>query len=617
MPGTDDRYVPIEDYAVIGDCASAALVGTNGAIDWLCWPRFDSPSVFAALLDAERGGHFQVRPSREYSVERRYMGDTNVLETTFTTDTGVLRLTDLMPVGPPEAYRRELWPTHEILRRVECVEGTVDVQVACEPRVEYARLDPSFDDRAPHGFFYNYDGAILIVRSGVPLAPSSGQNALHGEQTLRAGDRHFLSLTYDDEAPAVLPLLDDHAQRKLARTINYWRDWAAQCEYEGPYRDAVVRSALTLKLMTFAPSGAIVAAPTTSLPEAIGGERNWDYRYCWLRDAALTLRALYELGYEDEGRAFFSWLLHATRLTAPRLHVMYDVHGNTHLSERTLSHLEGYRASPPVRVGNGAHDQLQLDTYGELISAAYEFVQREHELDDLHRRLLASLGNEVCARWEEPDEGIWEVRSGRYHHTFSKAMCWVALERLLALHEEGYVSIPADRYRREATKIRAAVDEHGYNKEKESYVATFGGDRLDASLLLLPTYGYEKATSPRMKSTFARIHEELAQNGLLHRYPSDTDDGFTSEEGAFGLCSFWDEEMFARLGRLDEAREKLGKTIGYANDLGLFAEEIDPDTGAFLGNFPQAFTHVGLINAAITISKAEEAPPLCQHPEPQ
>ncbi len=617
MHSPDHQYAPIEDYAVIGDCASAALVGTDGAIDWLCWPRFDSPSIFAALLDAERGGRFQVRPTQDVSsVERRYMGDTNVLETTFTTETGVLRLTDLMPVGPPEAYRRELWPTHEILRRVECVEGTVPVQVACEPQVEYAQLDLSFEDRGAHGFFYNYDGAVLIARSEVPLTPSPGQNALYGEQTLRAGDRRFLSLTYDDEAPAVLPLLGDHAQRKLARTINYWRDWAGQCEYDGPYRDAVVRSALTLKLMTFAPSGAIVAAPTTSLPEAIGGERNWDYRYCWLRDAALTLRALYELGYEDEGRAFFSWLLHTTRPTAPELQVMYDVHGNTNLTERTLSHLEGYRQSPPVRVGNGAHDQLQLDTYGELISAAYEFVRREHELDPWHRRLLVSLGNEVCARWEEPDEGIWEVRSGRHHHTFSKAMCWVALERLLALHEEGYVTVPVDRYRTEAAHIRAAVEEQGYNEEKESYVATFGGDRLDASLLLLPTYGYKEATSPRMKSTFARIHEELAQNGLLHRYPPDTDDGFTSEEGAFGLCSFWDEEMFARLGRLDEAREKLGETIGYANDLGLFAEEIDPETGAFLGNFPQAFTHVGLINAAITITKAEEEAPTALHEQP-
>jgi len=604
----DTRYVPIEDYALIGDCASAALVGQNGSIDWLCWPRFDSPSIFAALLDVEEGGYFQVRPVEDFEVERWYLPDTNVLETTFTTEQGTLRLTDLMPVAERAAYRRELWPEHEILRRVECLEGEVEVSVVCDPRIEYARIDPPLEDRGPHGFFYNHEEAVLIVRSELPLTLSRGRGALYGQRTLRAGERHFLSLTYDEGEPAVLPLLGDHAERKLERSVGYWRDWAGRCEYEGPYQDAVVRSALTLKLMTFAPSGAIVAAPTTSLPEAIGGERNWDYRYCWLRDAAFTPRALYELGYEAEGRAFFSWLLHATRLTAPKLSVLYDVHGNSTVEERTLPHLEGYRQSSPVRVGNGAHDQLQLDTYGELISAAYEFVQREEWLDDWHARLLRSIGNEVCERWQEPDEGIWEVRSGRHQHTFSKALCWVALERLLTLHEEGYVSVPVDRYQEEETKIRRAVEERGYSEERESYVATFEGNRLDASLLLLPLYGYTEATAPRMESTFTRIHEELAQEGLLYRYPHGTDDGLSSEEGAFGICSFWDEEMFARLGRLDEARENLDKTISYANDLGLFAEEIDPDTGAFLGNFPQASTHVGLINAVLTLERASDAP---------
>jgi GH15 family glucan-1,4-alpha-glucosidase len=616
MPDAPPRYVPIEDYAVIGDCASAALVGRDGSIDWLCWPRFDSPSIFASLLDADVGGQFQIQPIGDFGVDRRYVNDTNVLETTFTTEDGVLRVTDLMPVARRKAYERELWPTRELLRRVECVEGTVDVDVVCDPRIEYGQVDPPLDDRGPHGFFYNYEGAVLIVRSELPLTLSHAHGTLHGQWTLQEGDRQFLSLTYDEGNPAVLPLLGDHAERKLARTINYWRDWAGRCKYDGPHRDAVMRSALTLKLMTFAPSGAIVAAPTTSLPEAIGGERNWDYRYCWLRDAALTLRALYELGYEEEGQAFFSWLLHATRLTAPKLHVLYDVHGNVDVEERTLSHLEGYRQSPPVRVGNGAHDQLQLDTYGEIISAAYEFVQREHSLGDWHARLLADLGEEVCARWQETDEGIWEVRTGRHHHTFSKVMCWVALERLVALHEEEYVEVPVEKYRDEAAQIRAAVEEHGYDEVQDSYVATFDGDRLDASLLLLPTYGYKEATAPRMKSTFARIHEELAHNGLLHRYPADTDDGFSSEEGAFGICSFWDEELFARLGRVDEAREKLSETISYANDLGLFAEEIDVETGAFLGNFPQAFTHVGLINAAITIEKAsEDAPTLYKQPD--
>jgi len=601
---TGSAYAPIEDYALIGDCASAALVGRNGSIDWLCWPRFDSPSIFARLLDAGDGGHFQVRPVADFSVERRYLPDTNVLETTFTTERGVLRLTDLMPVAERDAYRRELWPEHEILRRVECVAGTVEVDVYCDPRLDYARIDPALDDRGPHGVFYNHEGAVLIVRSELPLVLARGRGALHGQVLLREGDRHFLSLTYDEGEPAVLPLLGEHAETKIERSVAFWRGWASRCEYDGPYRDAVVRSALTLKLMTFAPSGAIVAAPTTSLPEAIGGTRNWDYRYCWLRDAALTLRALYDLGYEEEGRAFFSWLLHATRLTAPSLSVLYDVYGNDHVEEHILDHLEGYRGSSPVRIGNGAHDQLQLDTYGELISAAYEFVRREQRLDSWHARLLRTLGNEVCERWREPDEGIWEVRSGRHHHTFSKAMCWVALERLVRLHEADYLSVPADRYRETARTIRTAVEERGYNDEMESYVATFDGDRLDASLLLLPMYGYVEATAPRMRSTFARIHDELGRDGLLFRYPHGTDDGFSSREGAFGICSFWDEELFARLGRVEEARANLDRTLSYANDLGLFAEEIDPDTGAFLGNFPQAFTHVGLINAALALETA-------------
>lgn len=595
-------YAPIEDYAIIGDCASAALVGRHGSIDWLCWPRFDSPSVFASLLDAEDGGCYQIRPIAEHTVERRYLPDTNVLETTFTTDHGVLQLTDLMCVGDEEAYQRELWPDHEILRCVECIEGVVEVSVICDPKLDYGRVEPALEDRGPHGFFYNYRDAVLTVRSELPLTLSRGRGALYAQRTLRAGERHFLSLTYDKGEPAVLPLLGEHAEYKLDRSVEFWREWVSQCEYEGPYRDEVVRSALVLKLMTYARSGAIVAAPTTSLPEAIGGERNWDYRFCWIRDAALTLRALYELGYRAEGRAFFSWLLHATRLTAPELSVLYDVHGNDEVEEKILSHLEGYRQSPPVRIGNGAHNQLQLDTYGELVSAAFEFVRHEQQLDGWHARLLESFGNEVCERWREPDEGIWEVRSGRFHHTFSKAMCCVALDRLLQLHEAGYVQVDVERYQKECEQIRAAIEEHGYNQEMESYVSVFGGDQLDASLLLLPMYGYTEATAPRMKSTFFHINEELGQDGLLHRYPVDANDGFSSREGAFGICSFWDEETMALLGRMDEARENLERTLSYANDLTLFAEQIDTETGAFLGNFPQAFTHVGLINAVLTIA---------------
>jgi len=300
-----NAYLPIKDYAVIGDCGSAALVSKHGSIDWLCWPDFHSPSIFAALLDANDGGYFHIRPVRAYSVERRYVDGTNVLETTFTTEQGVLRLTDCMPVAAHEAYGREFWPDHEITRSVECVEGTVIVEVACDPRLDYARVNPPLSKRGELGYFYNYGAQVLVIRSEIPLTLSENRGALYGRATLGAGDRRFLALTFGAEEPVVLPLLGEHAQRKIDRTVAYWQQWSGQCTYEGPYRAAVLRSALTLKLMTFSSSGAIVAAPTTSLPEAIGGERNWDYRYCWLRDSALALRALFELGYAEEGRAFF------------------------------------------------------------------------------------------------------------------------------------------------------------------------------------------------------------------------------------------------------------------------------------------------------------------------
>jgi len=605
MADPASAYLPIEDYAVIGDCGSAALISKHGSIDWLCWPDFHSPSIFAALLDAEEGGFFHIQPVGDYTVERRYVGDTNVLETTFTTDEGVLRLTDCMPVAMPAAYDYTFWPDHEILRAVACTAGEVTVDVACDPRLDYARIDPPLSERGALGYFYNYGAQALIIRSEIPLTLSENRGALHGRTTLAAGDERVLAMTFEEGEPAVLPLLGAHAQQKIDDTIDYWQTWSARCTYEGPYRDAVVRSALTLKLMTFSQSGAIVAAPTTSLPEAIGGERNWDYRYCWLRDAALALRALFELGYDEEGQAFFAWLLHATRLTVPRLRVLYDVYGRIHLDEHTLDHLEGYRGSTPVRIGNGAQNQLQLDVYGEVVSAAYEYVMRGGTLDGWQARMLQKLGDEVVQRWPEPDEGIWEIRAGRRQHTYSKVMCWVALDRLLKMHEGGAVQIAADRYRRVRDAIRAVVEGRGYNTALDSYVATLDGDTVDASLLLLPIYGYTEAGAPRMRSTYARIQDELGHDSLLHRYAPGTEDGLHSREGAFGLCSFWDEEILARRGDVEKAKTHMEKMLPYANDVGLFAEEIDPATGAALGNFPQAFTHIGFINAALSIANAE------------
>jgi len=346
-----------------------------------------------------------------------------------------------------------------------------------------------------------------------------------------------------------------------------------------------------------------VAAPTTSLPEAIGGVRNWDYRYCWLRDASFTLRALFALGYREEAEAYTGWLLHATRLTWPELHVLYDVFGEARLPERELSHLEGYAGSRPVRVGNDAQGQLQLDVYGEVIDSAARFLDRGGRFDRDTSRMLDGLGRTVCRRWREPDEGIWEGRSGRFHNTHSKVLCWVALDRLIEMHEAGYLEVSVDLFRTNRDEIRKEIEAHGYNERRGSYTRTFDGDEMDASLLTLPLYGYIEGKHPRMRSTCTRIHEKLARDGLVYRYETGTDDGLPPGEGTFGLCSFWAVECVARGGNVGGATRTFEQLLAYANDVGLFAEEIDPDTGAALGNFPQAFTHIGLINAALTLAE--------------
>jgi GH15 family glucan-1,4-alpha-glucosidase len=408
----------------------------------------------------------------------------------------------------------------------------------------------------------------------------------------------------------VIPPLGDHAARNLEATLDYWRGWSGRCDYEGPHRDQVMRSAITLKLMTFAASGAVVAAPTTSLPERIGGERNWDYRYCWLRDACFTLRALFELGYTEEGTAFFSWLLHTTHHSHARLRVLYDVFGGRPPGERELDCWSGYRGSRPVRIGNAARDQLQLDLYGELIASAFEYVRRGGVLGRWSARLLRKVGNRVCELWERPDRGIWEIRSSDRRHTHSVAMCWVALDRLLEMDRADHLRLSRReraRFGEAARRIRDAVETHGWSSRRESFVGVFDGEHVDSSLLLLALYGFVEPEDPRMRSTYERIHDELDRDGLLLRYPHDWNDGLPPGEGAFGACSLWAAEYLARAGRVDEAEALFREVCGYANDLGLLAEEIDPRDGTALGNFPQAFTHVGLVSSALAIAEARGA----------
>jgi GH15 family glucan-1,4-alpha-glucosidase len=599
MTEGEGRYPPISSYGLIGDGRCAALVSRSGSIDWLCLPRFDSASVFAAILDAERGGRFQVKPTTPFSVERRYVGATNVLETTFHTATGELRLTDAMMTPTQPERRREMLPDHELLRRVECSAGEVELDVVFDPRPDYGGTTPRIRHQRAVGWLCPVNDLILALQTEVPLRAEGGAG-LRGRTTLRAGEQRYLSLTAE-QGPAVVAGLGEAAERRLQATLTWWQRWSLNCVYDGDYQEAVLRSVLTLRQLIYCPSGAIVAAPTTSLPESIGAGRNWDYRYCWLRDSAMTLRAMFDQGITDEGEEFLGWMLQATRLTWPELQVLYTVHGDTHTQERVLPQLEGYRGSRPVRIGNAARDQLQLDIYGEVIAAAVDYVDRGGTLDPAEARMLQGLGSTVLRRWREPDNGIWELRSGRRHHTLSKALCCVGLEGLLTLHERGILSVPAERYRREAAAIRAAVEEHSWNADMGCYAATLDGDDVDASVLLLALYGYADAGSERMRRTVERIHAELSVDGLLYRYR--VADGLQGQEGAFGICSFWAVDVMARQGRLDEAVHTFEHLLSRANDLGLFAEELVPGNREMLGNFPQAFTHVGLINAADTIHR--------------
>lgn len=590
-------YSPISDYAIIGDCHAAALVSRTGSIDWLCWPRFDSPSVFAALLDATVGGRFWVRPTEIREVSRRYLPDTAALETRFVTPTGVVTLLDLMPMATEEP--------HEVLRIIECVEGEVELEVRCEPRPGYGRAAARVLDRGTHGLRLCDDAGqqTMVLHADVALTPAGDGAWAQWQGRLRRGQRRRLSLALVLDEPMRARPLGEHADRRVEQTLRWWREWSARRTYQGAYRDAVIRSAITLRLLTYVPTGAVVAAPTTSLPERIGGTRNWDYRLCWIRDASLTVQALYDLGCAEEAEGFLSWLLQTTEQMSHDLHVVYDVNGRRCRTESELPHLSGYRGSRPVRVGNAAGDQFQLDIYGEVADAAHELVLRGGRLDEATADLLVALGRVACSRWREPDEGIWEIRSGRRQHTYSKVMCWVTLDRILHLHELGHLQAPVEAFRAARDEIRRCVEHEGWSEALRSYTTVLGGDDVDASLLLLLRYRFHGPDDERARSTFALVEQRLRTGPMLHRYRG-LDDGLPRGEGAFGICSFWAVETLAELGELDAGAERFEQLLALANDVGLLAEEIEPDTGEMLGNFPQAFTHVGLLDAALALAHA-------------
>jgi GH15 family glucan-1,4-alpha-glucosidase len=589
---------PIEDHAIVGDGRSAALIDRAGAVTWLAWPGFDSPALLAGILDPAQGGHLTVRPEGRFASGRAYLDRTNVLATRFDTAGGALRVLDLMALAGEDEMRRRPFPEHELLRLVECPEGEVDVRVEADLRPGFGAGARALRDRGPLGLRLERDREVVTLRSSVPLAIGP-DGVARARVRLRAGERLVVSLAHDSEAPAVLPPLEE-ADDALRRTIRAWREIASGVAYDGPWRDEVLRSVLALELLSFPPTGAIVAAPTTSLPERQGGSLNWDYRYCWLRDAALTVRALYGVGCTGSAAPFTGWLLHTTRLTRPSLRVLYDVYGRTPRRERIVPGLSGHRGAWPVREGNAAAAQEQLDVYGEVVDAVAQGVRRGAVLDRDTQRMLIGFGEAVCARWTIPDAGIWEPRTLPRLHVHSLVLAWVALTRLLELSERGALRrVPVGRFSRERDAIRRLVETEGFDEELGSYVAWIGGREVDAALLLLGWYGYAPAGSPRMAGTWRRIRERLSPRpGLLYRYEPSRPAG----EGTFGICSAWAIEHLARGGgTVEEAVRWLEALLARANDVGLFAEEIDPRTGAALGNFPQAFTHVGVVNAVLTL----------------
>jgi GH15 family glucan-1,4-alpha-glucosidase len=587
-------YAPISSYAAIGDGRTVALVAADGSIDWLPLPELDSPSVFGAVLDAERGGRFTLAPEVSFSVERRYVSDTNVLETLFTTDRGNVRVTDALTL--PGAG---LVPLREIARRIEGLSGSVPMAWSVEPRFGYAGVRTRFGWRAGVPVATAGSDAIAVC-SFEAGAPQVAGGTIGGRFEAHEGTRAMIALSAAHHEPLVVPRRDE-VEARLDSTAAGWRRWTRGLTYAGPYREAVMRSALALKLLVHAASGAVAAAATTSLPEDVGGERNWDYRFSWVRDSAFTLNAFLGLSCAPEARAYFWWLMHASQLTHPRLRVLYRLDGGGHAPERTLP-LNGYRGSQPVRVGNAAAGQLQLDTYGELLQTAWLYATTGHRMDADIARRLAETADLVCRIWRQPDAGIWEVRSEPAHFTQSKMMCWVALDRARELAERGVISSRhAARWATEAHAIREFVETRCFSSERGSYVRSADSLELDASVLLGVLFGYGDAKGDRWSGTVDAVRRELADGPFVHRYTGE--DGVAGSEGAFVTCSFWLVESLARTGRTEGAMRLMDELVGLANDVGLYAEEIEPAGGAFLGNTPQALSHLALISAALALAE--------------
>ena len=586
----------IEDYALIGDCHTAALVGRNGSIDWLCWPRFDSPACFAALLGTGDNGFWRISPlAGQVSARRHYRPGTLVLETEFETAEGAVSLIDFMPARSGQA---------DLVRIVVGRRGRVAMQSEGLLRFDYGASVPwvtlgadRFSARAIAG------PDMTLLCSPVPLENRDRRTVARFE--VAAGETLAFVLTHAPSHLEVPRRVDP--QKALADTEAFWKQWSANCKVDGPWADAVFRSLITLKALTYAPTGGIVAAPTTSLPERIGGVRNWDYRHCWLRDATLSLLALMNAGYYDEASAWREWLLRAVAGSPAQIQIMYGLAGERRLTELEIPWLAGYEGSKPVRIGNAAAAQLQLDVYGELMDALYQACKGGLARHDIAWGLQRTLLDHLEKVWVQPDEGIWEVRAAQRHFTHSKVMAWVAFDRAVKMVEGMGLPGPVERWRELRARIHADVCAQGFSRKRNAFVQCYGSEELDASLLQIAITGFLPPEDPRVKGTVAAIQRDLTEDGFVLRYRThETVDGLPPGEGVFLACSFWLADNLCMLGRWDEARELFERLVGLTNDVGLLAEEYDPAAKRFLGNFPQAFSHVALVNTAMNLGSREK-----------
>jgi alpha,alpha-trehalase len=602
------RSIPIADYALLSDCNSAALVSREGSVDWLCLPRYDSPALFARLLGAD-AGHFSIRPAGAFETRRRYLPGSLVLETTFITDTGVAKVTDAMAFAQGQRHHElGLKVPHELLRLVEGVSGTVAFELELAPRPEYGLVRPLFRRTPEGGRTFGAPCRFAIV-AGVPAEISAC--TMRASFTVVEGQQAGFALRWsavEDEVPKPTPA--SAVAARVEDTVEGWRSWESEHDiYDSPHKELVRVSSRVLKGLTYRPTGAVVAAATTSLPEDAGGERNWDYRFSWIRDASLTLQALYIGACSDEAENFVSFMTSSAggRVRGGSLQIMYGIGGEHDLTERELDHLPGWRDSRPVRVGNGAWGQTQLDVYGELLDALWLYHKQLGELHPEIQEFIAELAHAAAEGWKGSDAGMWEMRGEPQHHLSSKVLCWTALDRAVKLAPMlGEHGAKADEWAAERDRIRAAVLERGWSEKRQAYAQAFDSDELDAAALLMPLLGFLPATDERMHSTIDAIARDLTENDLVLRYRNQEGlnaDGLEGEEGTFVICSFWLVSALARAGEIDRAEALFDKLASYANDLGLLAEEVDTANDELLGNFPQAFSHIGLITAAWEIDK--------------